>query len=72
MSDSIFAQEFCKQFVFKMASLINDACSRVSISSQDVSLNKSHYNISIIYGISYSFHSFGYIIHSKENIEISK
>ena len=39
-----------------------------SISTKDVSLNKPHNCVRVIYGTSYGFYSFGYIIHSKENV----
>ena len=72
MSYSISAQEFFKQFVRKMASLITDNGLWGSIFAQYVSLNKPHNCVGIIYRTSNGFNPFGYIIQSKENVSISK
>ena len=64
MSDSAPTREFCKQLVCKMASLITYNSSRGSKYTQDIPLNKPHHCIGIIYGVSYGFHPFGYIIHN--------
>ena len=50
MSDSISTHEFCNHFVFKMAFLITNDCSRCSKFTQNISLNEPHHLLALFLG----------------------